>query len=143
MKKILMKEILIKKILIKKILIKKVLMKKSLMKKSLMKKMKVLMKKILMKETKKKLITKKIYITFFLYTYIKMVNKYYQKKQRKALKRSTWKVLKSFWRRKRKKASVSSWSKYIWEIIVISYVKNSFFRVLQSSLQIEDSQDKF
>ena len=35
-----------------------------------------------------------------------------KKKQRKDSKRSMWKVPKSFWRRKRKNVSVSSWSKY-------------------------------
>ena len=39
----------------------------------------------------------------FLCTYIKTGNKYCQKKQRKASKRSMGKVPKSFWRRKRKK----------------------------------------
>ena len=37
-----------------------------------------------------------------------MFNKYYQTKQRKASKRSTWKVLKSFLRRKRKKGKKGS-----------------------------------
>ena len=47
-----------------------------------------------------------IYI-FFLLVYKKMVNTYYQKKQRIASIRSTRKVPKSFWRRKRKKAKIS------------------------------------
>ena len=37
-----------------------------------------------------------------MYIYIKMVNRFYKKKQRKALKTSTWKTSKSFCGRKRK-----------------------------------------
>ena len=33
------------------------------------------------------------------------------KKQREASKRSPWKVLKSFWKRKRQKATICSWAK--------------------------------
>ena len=35
-------------------------------------------------------------LNFFLYTYIKIVNKYYKRKQRKASKRNTEKIPKSF-----------------------------------------------
>ena len=65
MKKILINEILIKKFMMKKILIKKILMKKIVRKKD----------------------KKYNFIIFFLC--IKMVNKYYIKKQKKTLKRST------------------------------------------------------
>ena len=54
---------------------------------------KILMKKIPMKKISMKKIEKK---NLYIFLYIKMVNKYYQKKQRKALKRSTQKISKSF-----------------------------------------------
>ena len=44
---------------------------------------------------------------FFLLIYKKMVNTHYKKKQRTAPIRSTGKVPKSFWRRKRKKTKIS------------------------------------
>ena len=45
-------------------------------------------------------------LNFFLYTYIKIVNKYYKRKQRKASKRNTEKIPKSFWKRKEKKKAL-------------------------------------
>ena len=41
-----------------------------------------------------------MFIYNFLYTYIKMVNKYYQKQKGKASKRRTQKISKPFWQRK-------------------------------------------
>ena len=41
---------------------------------------------------------------FLFSIHIKMTNNYYQKKQRKASKRSMWMISKSFWKRKRQKS---------------------------------------
>ena len=43
------------------------------------------------------------------FIYIKILT-YYKKKQRKSFKKGSWKVQKSFWRRKREKGPTCSWT---------------------------------
>ena len=50
-----------------------------------------------------------IFSFIICFIYIKILT-YYKKKQRKSFKKGSWKVQKSFWRRKREKGPTCSWT---------------------------------
>ena len=53
--------------------------------------------------------TDEIFSFIICFIYIKILT-YYKKKQRKSFKKGSWKVQKSFWRRKREKGPTCSWT---------------------------------